>query len=548
MNIEIARPWAFYALLLLIPTSIYTIYHYTRLLKSLKTNYGTSSTLQEHSFRRLRYSLVIRELLRALAWICLVLSYAGISWGAEAVPVPKAGAAVSFVFDISYSMTAKDAPEKNTRLQAATSYASELLERMNGTSVSVVLAKGDGIIAVPLTEDSASIKPLLSTLSPRLMSAAGSSLGKGIEEAIRSFPVQSSRAASIWVFTDGEETDNKMAMALSNALKYGISVVIIGFGSESESEVYAGDGTTIIKTALRSQKIRDTIKSIQAKKTLVKRNKGVKTATLDFVDATELGSALKILSNISSSSSSIDRQHVSYEEKTILRESLFLSLAIMFFILSFIIGEFDWTLLKRREIIAVSLVLLPLFTSCSASFDESKHILQGTWNYHQKKYRQATADFLRAVEGAESSKNSLLKEYALYGLASTYLMQNESDAALSRFEEIAPDAPETVLFSTYYNMGIISHRKGEYNEAASYFKKALLINSSDNNAKINLELSIQQREESKTRAGEQQLLPINEAESTRSAEDAVFSVIQENDKRQWKNQEKPQNQSLENDY
>ena len=116
-------------------------------------------------------------------------------------------------------------------------------------------------------------------------------------------------------------------------------------------------------------------------------------------------------------------------------------------------------------------------------------------------------------------------------------MQNESDAALSRFEEIAPDAPETVLFSTYYNMGIISHRKGEYNEAASYFKKALLINSSDNNAKINLELSIQQREESKTRAGEQL-----------SAEDAVFSVIQENDKRQWKNQEKPQNQSLENDY
>ena len=544
MNIEIARPYAFYALLLLVPSFLYTLYHYTRLLKSLKNNFNTSSTLQEHSFRRLRYSLIIRELLRAVAWICLVLSYAGISWGAEAVPVPKAGSAVSFVFDISYSMNAKDAPEKNTRLQAATSYANELLERMSGTSVSVVLAKGEGIIAVPLTEDRASIKPLLATLSPRLMSAAGSSLGKGIEEAIRSFPVQSSSTASIWVFTDGEETDSKMANALSTALKYGISVIIIGFGSESESEVYAGDGTTIIKTALRSKKIRDTIKSIQAKKTFVKRNKGVKTATLDFVDATELGSALKVLSSISSSSS--DRQHVSYEEKTISREGLFISLAILFFILSFIVGEFDWTLLKRREIMLASLCLLPLFTSCSSSFDGSKHILEGTWNYHQKKYRQATADFLRAVEG--SSNNSFLREYALYGLASTYLMQNESEASLSRFEQIAPNAPDAVLFSTYYNMGIISHRKGNYAEAASYFKKALLINSSDTNAKINLELSIQQREESKSRAGEQQLLPINEAENARSAEDAVFSVIQENDKKQWKNQEKPQNQSLENDY
>ena len=557
MNIEISRPFAFYALLILVPSSIYTIFRYVKLLKSLKNNFGDAqkeemkiSDIQTRSFRRLRRTLLLREAFRAFSWICLSLAFAGISWGSQAVPVPKTGEAVSLVFDISYSMLAKDAPGGTTRICAATAYANELLERMEGTSVSVVLAKGDGILAVPLTEDSASIKPLLNTLSPKLMSAVGTSIGKGIEEAIRSFPSQSSREASIWVFTDGEETDSRLSASLAEALKYGISVIIIGFGSERESEVYAGDETTIIKTALRAAKIRDTIKTVQAKKGGIKRAKGVKTASLDFVDASELGSALKILSSISALSQKNDRQHVSYEVQPIQREGLFTALAIMFFLLSFIIGEADFSMFrKKRALKASAAVLLCVsLSSCSAAFEESKSILEGTWNYHQKKYRQATADFLRAAESAEASQNDFLREYALYNLASTYLIQNEAEAASSKFVLVAPDASPSVRFSALYNLGIISHRKGDYTAAADYFKQSLLIDSTNINAKINLELSLQQREESQARNGEQQLLPVAQNESASTVEDAVFSVIQENDKKQWKNQENQSSSNSENDY
>ena len=558
MNIEIARPYAFYALFLLIPSSLFTIIHYFRLIKSLKNNFGdtesfvgdqnNSFVLQMLSFRRLKQSLLLREFCRFFAWIFLVFALAGISWGSQAVPVPKTGASVSLVFDISYSMLAPDAPGGVARLTAATEYAGELLERMEGTSVSVVIAKGEGILAVPLTEDRACIKPLLSSLSPKLMSAVGSSLGKGVDEAISSFPAQSSLASSIWVFTDGEETDSRLSSALSNALKYGISVIIIGFGSEHESEVYAGDGTTIVKTALRSAKIRETIKQVQSKKALVKRAKGVKTATIDFVDASELGSALKILGSISAFSDRSDRQRISYEIQMISREGLFTALAVLFFVLSFIIGEADFSLFKKnRAILAAGLVCV-LFSSCSSAFDESKSILQGTWNYHQKKYRQATADFLRAIEDSESSQNGTLECYALYNLAATYLMQNETEAATNRLAQLAPDAPDSVRFAAFYNLGIIAHRKGDYAAAADYFKKSLLINSANMNAKINLELSLQQREEARARSGEQQLLPISENEKARTVEDAVFSVIQENDKKQWKSQEKTSTSDSANDY
>ena len=83
----------------------------------------------------------------------IICALAGISWGANLIPVQKNGKAVSMVFDISYSMEAQDAPESMTRLEAAANYAKEILKKIPDVRVSVVLSKGKGTIAIPLTED-----------------------------------------------------------------------------------------------------------------------------------------------------------------------------------------------------------------------------------------------------------------------------------------------------------------------------------------------------------------------------------------------------------
>ena len=122
----------------------------------------------------------------------LVCSYAGFYWGTNLVPVQKTGTSVSFVFDISNSMLAEDGPNGMSRLKAAGVFAEKLLDKMeeenSSTPVSVVLAKGDGVTAIPLTEDYALIESLLDVLSPNLMTAPGTSLSKGILAAKNSFP------------------------------------------------------------------------------------------------------------------------------------------------------------------------------------------------------------------------------------------------------------------------------------------------------------------------------------------------------------------------
>ena len=76
------------------------------------------------------------------------------------------------------------------------------------------MAKGDGVVAVPLTEDKIMIESLLEVISPNLMTVPGTSLGKGILKAKESFPSSYGAAGRIWVFTDGEETDGQLKTAL----------------------------------------------------------------------------------------------------------------------------------------------------------------------------------------------------------------------------------------------------------------------------------------------------------------------------------------------
>ena len=108
---------------------------------------------------------------------------------------------------------------------------------------------------------------------------------------------------------------------------------------------------------------------------------------------------------------------------------------------------------------------------------------------HQRKYNEATAGYLQTVVDAKQAQDDILEQYAVYDLATTYLMQNENDAALERYSQIKDDSPKAVRYSTFYNMGIIAHRSGEYKKAVECFIEALKIDNTKTSAKINLELS-----------------------------------------------------------
>lgn len=556
MNINCERPYAFYFLLLLIPALIICIYRQKKIIREIsffstkEKEFDSEKKISNH-FSRL---LISRLVLRSLSWIFLVFAFSGISWGTYLEPVGKTGTSVSLVFDISYSMMASDGQGGQTRLKSSAEYASILLSHIKNTSVSCVLAKGEGVNVIPLTEDKASVEGLLESLSPALVSVGGTSLGKGVLAALKTFPENTSSLSSIWLFTDGEETDGLLENAISECLKKGVSVCIIGFGREKETKVFAGDGKTQVSTALRSEKMRNVCSSAM-KKTYTDAESPVRA---EFVDSSESGSALKVLGFVNGYKKNPyddEAEFITYEVLPVERYKLFMSLAILCFALSFIFTEMDSSSFSKRNknvkkaisSISSSIIFLLLFNSCSSHFDGAKTILESTWSWYGRKYNRAIAGYLQVLLDSKDEGDKILEDIALYNLGSTYLVQNENEAANEKFYEISDSALERVKYSAFYNAGIISYNQGDYDLAVEYFRSALKIDGSKIDAKINLELSMQKSSKD-ANSNENEISPSSEQEKHDAMEDAVFRLIKENDAKQWENNETHENSLGSDDF
>ena len=539
MNFSIERPWALYGIPFIIPALIYSALIYKKTFMAL---YKSSKRRNSQEFKNIRKRIITRIFLRSAAWCMLVFALAGFSWGTVSTPVQKNGSAVAFVFDISYSMTARDCPNNLTRMEAAAAYASELMGKMEGIPASAIIAKGDGAIAVPLTEDKEAIRSLLRNLSPKMMTSTGSALGNGINAALKTFPRTISKSPVIWFFTDGEETDSSLQNSLNAALRKGASVVIIGFGEEREVEIMAGDGKTPVKTALRSGKIKEAVNEAN-KKTLGGQGfRFLKGASAKFVDATEIGSARKVLASLNESDGE-SAASLAYEVQPIDRHKLFIALAVILFVLSLFASEFS--LRGFKEAVAVSLIATS-FVSCSNEFNESKKILGAVWNWNQKNYTEAIAGFSQCHADAEENGNEMIKQYALYGLSATYLMQNETNAAMEKINSLSGNAPDKIKFASFYNSGIIAQREGNYQKAVELFKNALMVDPANVRAKVNLELS---RNQQVQRAHESERQLNGEASQEESdLQKSVFNRIREKDQQQWKNKQKEEKSNSALDY
>ena len=521
----IGRPQFLPGIFLILPAALFVFLKFKKIEKSL----SAQNEKNQNSFRSLKIAIILRSVFRVLAWIFVILAISEISFGSKKVAVTKSGNNVSLVFDISYSMMAKDAANGMTRLDAAKIYASTLVEKLSGTSFSAVLAKGDGFLAIPETEDQNSILNLIENLSPKIMTSGGSSLGKGIEAAINAIPERSAKSQYIWIFTDGDETDNQLEKSLEKAGKLGIPVSLIGFGSENETEILAGDGKTRVKTAQRASKM----KELAEKAGRHSSSNFLKTSPITYIDPKATGSAWKLLTQIKPADG--EESSVSYELQNVKRHGFFIFMAVIFLMLSFVIRNLNLEVIKTKifEKSAVLLVLLCL-TSCSS---EKKQILEGVWEWYEGKYTAATADFLNVA--SKTSDTSFAKEYAVFDLSATYLSIGELDASLDRISELNLDdssLPKEFRSHAFYNRGIIFTRKGEYKLAAENFKKSILANPQNLNAKINLELCERELVQKQAASSQAQMQGVNEErQNNPDMKNEIFNLIREQEGKKWRN-------------
>ena len=175
----------------------------------------------------------------------IVFALARPQWGSDIQIVEHRGVQVMVALDISRSMLAQDL--KPTRLERAKLEISDMMSRLTGDEVGIVLFSGASFIQFPLTFDYATARTYLRNANPDIISRQGTVIAKAIETAMTGFNEERVSQKIIVIMTDGENHEGDPIGAARQAAAEGAVIYTVGFGSpEGEPiPVYDAQGNVV---------------------------------------------------------------------------------------------------------------------------------------------------------------------------------------------------------------------------------------------------------------------------------------------------------------
>ncbi len=171
-------------------------------------------------------------------------------WGTKESRVPRTGADLVIVMDISRSMDARDVAP--SRLQAAKDTVSATLARLGGDRVGLVVFAGSARTRFPLTTDFAAANQVIDSLVTGVVFVeGGSSAGLGLEEAVNLLTDQSSSGRVILLLTDGDDLGGDPTASALLVAGSGADLLVAGIGTAEGATIPVLDFRTRTEQPLR---------------------------------------------------------------------------------------------------------------------------------------------------------------------------------------------------------------------------------------------------------------------------------------------------------
>ncbi len=207
--------------------------HRARMLR-----FGNTTTLKQLTpdaawFKvQMKYFLVIS----AIAFGVLALSRPQI--GSKLKEVEKNGVEIMIAVDVSNSMLAEDISP--SRLEKTKYAISKLASSLHDDRLGLIVFAGDAFVQLPITSDYVSARNFVEYISPDMVSNQGTSIGKALELASRSFSHQSEKSRAIILISDGEDHDATAISVAAEIAKKGVPIHVVGIGSPDGAPITIG--------------------------------------------------------------------------------------------------------------------------------------------------------------------------------------------------------------------------------------------------------------------------------------------------------------------
>jgi len=427
----------------------------------------------------------------AVAGLLAGVAVAGPRWGEERSVVRSRGIDMVLALDASLSMMATD--ERPNRMERMKQEVRRLRASSRGDRMGLVAFAGRSYVLSPLTVDEGALDLFLDNLDPSVVGQAGSSLARTIRQGTDLLLLSNSGAdRALVVMSDGEafESADDVIAEAKRAGEQGVSLVTVGFGTT--------EGSTIpIKTAEGT-----TLKKDENGATVItKYHPELLKAAADaaggrFIEAGATDKASRVKAALAGLRTSA-RSSASGSTKTP-RFQLFLVPAVLLLLLDTLLSERRGARRRRAaaaETAAAAGLLLTLSLNGCVRPGASDVAAKA---YHAGKFADAATSYRRAIDKGDK------RPEMLYNYGTALLSADSMQGAAEALDRVA-DVPQTELrHRALFNLGLAHLKPGlaapegqaddQLDAALAAYKKVLLLDPTDVDAKWNYELALRKKQ------------------------------------------------------
>ena len=223
-----------------------------------------------------------------LAWIISSIAIAGPSWVKRPTPVEKNQNALVILLDLSYSMISEDI--KPSRIARARLKIADILRDRKDGQTALVAYAGEAHTVTPISDDSATIVSLLSSMHPNIMPLQGSNTEDAVARGIQLLHDAGATQGDLLLVTDGvvPEAFDKIQSLLSG---HRIQLSILGVGTTQPAPIpninggfLRDDAGAIITTQLNTSELTDLAQRVKGRYHEITSN----NSDIDFLKPREL--------------------------------------------------------------------------------------------------------------------------------------------------------------------------------------------------------------------------------------------------------------------
>ncbi len=216
-------------LLGLIPVFAVLYWFLARARKSALSRFGNLDILTKLAEHASRPKRLVKFIVLLLAFAFIVVGLANPQIGTRLQEVKQEGVDIFIALDVSFSMKAEDM--KPNRLEKAKFEIRNLIDRLAGDRIGLVVFAGEAYTQFPLTTDYNGAKLFLDVADVDAVPIPGTAIGNAIQRALDSFDFKEPTTKVLVIITDGENTEGDAFAAAEEAAKKGILIYAIGLGS-----------------------------------------------------------------------------------------------------------------------------------------------------------------------------------------------------------------------------------------------------------------------------------------------------------------------------